>query len=1042
MEALVILLGIGFLVVGAVVVIRVLTMPGEVRALREAQVSLQRELRTQSTRVDGLRSRLDRIEGGGARETPPVAVLPPETPHEDELAPYEPELEIDASVARFLARSGTTAVDTPAPSQTPPPLPINEPVLSARSTSLAPVETGFERWLKSLGPKDKNMTWEMALGTYWLPRLGALAITTAIVFLLTLAFQKWGASFRVATGYTIAALFLGLGWRFDRKYPAYARVLFGAGFALSYFVTFATYFVPFAKVLDAPYLSLAGLAAIVIVWAGLAQRRRSPVIAGVAVAMGHFTIALATYSIARPGPYSVAGIVFLSIGGAFFLARNGWYAVAALGLVASYVNHFYLMTQVESTHTRLEFATGMAILSTYFLVYALAEFAAPESIRRGRIPLWFRNAFVAVNSFSLLLLGTAQFSGYDFARDEREIFYYLLAAVLLAISIAYLRLRNADPLHNAYFAKGITALTIGLATQFDAHTLTASLAVESAVLLYAARRNGLLVTRIVALIAGALAFLHGGWTIVWAHPLAYGAEGYWPRVGEAGTVVLAFLAAALVYLRTEWASPSPARSRFSAETNLTLWKLDLVAAPPAGLESATKPFGGMLLPGVFSLCAALLAAGYAHHLAAPEDLALVLVAGGLLLTLAAMALRATPYGLASFVLAAFGSCVAGFQFRGLSLPDLVDGAATLNSPLSRVVPILIGFAAIALASEKRYLGAFKGLALHQGREVAFVLYGVFAFLLGLHLDHSMATPAWTVAALLIAAVALAAAAIPLNRQALAWCATAMLAWAVLRWNAEWSESAPREFLATAWIGIAAAVAAERHFARLGVKLAGPICMGLAASLFVPYVYRESPPEWVALWWTVGGVAFALHSGFFRGRTAAALAVGTIAAASLYQAIYTQNHHPGTWAIVAGFAAPALCWIAIERVTKRFAARAGLDAQRPALQALAASLATGLLVLMLYRLPQLAEYYLTISWSVLGMALFGLAIGLGEKLYRYCGLAVLALASLRVVAVDTRELETVEKVLAYGVLGVILLALGYGYVRVFARNARSGPPSEN
>ena len=57
----------------------------------------------------------------------------------------------------------------------------------------------------------------------------------------------------------------------------------------------------------------------IAVWAGMAQRRQSQVIAGIAVLMGHFTIALATHSIDKPGPYSVAGIAFLSAGGAFFL---------------------------------------------------------------------------------------------------------------------------------------------------------------------------------------------------------------------------------------------------------------------------------------------------------------------------------------------------------------------------------------------------------------------------------------------------------------------------------------------------------------------------------------------------------------------------------------------------------------------------------------------------------------------------------------------------------------------------------------------------
>ena len=65
-------------------------------------------------------------------------------------------------------------------------------------------------------------------------------------------------------------------------------------------------------------------------------------------------------------------------------------------------------------------------------------------------------------------------------------------------------------------------------------------------------------------------------------------------------------------------------------------------------------------------------------------------------------------------------------------------------------------------------------------------------------------------------------------------------------------------------------------------------------------------------------------------------------------------------------------------------------------------------------------------------LFGLAVAFREKTYRFCGLAVLGLATLRAAVIDTRELEALPRVFALGGLGLVLLALGYGYVRVFAR----------
>ncbi len=1036
---------IGLFIAGIVVAVRVLTLPGEVRAVTERMASMERELRSVESRLEAARARIDQLEGGAAPKTPAALVPGKAEPSIAAMAvpplPQESEWRIPppVSMEREVAKV-TKEVIAPGPDRdvVPPPLPVT-PSRSAPLLDEEPAESAFGTWLKSIGPKDPNMTWEVALGTYWLPRLGALAISTAMVFALTIAFQRWGAPARVAMGYGVAAAFLGFGWWLDRKYPKYARVLFGAGFALTYFVTFATYFVEFAKIFDTPYLTLAGLAAIVVAWAALAQRRQSPVIAAVAMLVGQFTIALATYSIEDPGPYSILGIVFLSVGGAFFLARNGWYFVAGLGLVASYANHFYLMTQVKNTGTVAEFVTGMAVLSTYFLVYAAAEFLSPDTLRRGRVPFWFRNAFATFNSVVFLLYGTMTMQGFDFAREEIELFYYSFAAVLLGFSIAYLRLRDADPLYNTYFVKGISAATLGLAFQFDAHTLTVSFALESAILLFAARRTGLVVTRIVALGAGALAVVHGSWVLLVSDSVSYGAEGYWPRVIEAGAIVGALLGAALLYQRTDWSTRSPARTRFGDAIDLALWQLDLLAAPPASESTARKPADGLLFPILFSFSAACLFIGHAYWLTASGDWPLALAAAAAVLTVGAALLRTTPFGVAAFAL--FATAV----FTSLPLREFRPGGLwDANAPSAPAIPILALLAVVALASEKRYFGRFTGLALHQKPSLPFVLYGAFTALLGLYLAAAFASAAWAIGALLIATVVFAAAAIPLHRLALTWCSTALIAWAAFRWNIDWHSEATNGFLVAAWIGIAVAFALERYFARLGVKYAGDALVAVAACFFVPYVFREVPREWIALGWAAGAAVLLAYGGFFRGRTAVVLGLVLLMVASLRQVIYVQEHAAGTWPILLGFAVPAVLWIGVERTTQRVAARMNLAISAPAvtpLCGLAAGIATALLVLMLYRLPQLAEYYLTISWSVLAMTLFGLAIGVRERLYRYCGLAVLALASLRVVLVDTRELELIQKVLAWGGLGIVLLILGFGYAKVFARTSPEPSPPD-
>ncbi len=72
------------------------------------------------------------------------------------------------------------------------------------------------------------------------------------------------------------------------------------------------------------------------------------------------------------------------------------------------------------------------------------------------------------------------------------------------------------------------------------------------------------------------------------------------------------------------------------------------------------------------------------------------------------------------------------------------------------------------------------------------------------------------------------------------------------------------------------------------------------------------------------------------------------------------------------------------------------------------------------------FYLTASWSLLALGLFGVGLLLRERMYRWVGLGVLALALGRVVFFDVWKLQTVYQVLSFMALGIVLLVLGFIY----------------
>jgi uncharacterized membrane protein len=72
------------------------------------------------------------------------------------------------------------------------------------------------------------------------------------------------------------------------------------------------------------------------------------------------------------------------------------------------------------------------------------------------------------------------------------------------------------------------------------------------------------------------------------------------------------------------------------------------------------------------------------------------------------------------------------------------------------------------------------------------------------------------------------------------------------------------------------------------------------------------------------------------------------------------------------------------------------------------------------------FYLTASWSLLALVLFGVGLLLRERMYRWVGLGVLACTLRRVVIFDVWKLETTYRILSFMALGIVLLVLGFIY----------------
>ncbi len=973
------------------------------------------------------------------------------------------------AIAAFLEQTLGVTPEPVVASPSPRPAPVLEPAAPidlwgwlAASSAGQFVRTRIEEFRA----RTREIGWEAQLGTYWLPRVAVVCIAIAVVFFLSLAIERWGAAWmphlRVAIGYAVCAGLLGMAWRAESKYTGLSRVLYGGGFAVMYFVTFATHYVRFAQVFASPVPTLLLLAAVVVAWAVAAQVRQSKIIAVLVTALGHLTVLLSILTLRTPGPFAVIGIVALSAGSAFFLLRNRWYYVGALGMVGSYINDAAAMAHSRGGDPHTDFVASLSVVTLFFLMFALAELFAPEELRRKTIPGWFRNAFVTLNTIAFLFLGAVIMSNFSFSRGHQDLFRFAAAALLLSMAAAYRRFRAGDPLYNVYYVKAIALATLALATRYGGNTLSVCLAVEMALLLVSARQSGLVVMRLLAYGVACVAFLQ---TLASVYTLAFGVEltsplpmtsvhliatpydsaGYPGLAVRAALGIAAFFVASLLYQRTDWTLRSLTSIPQSASLASACWNLDLLSERPSWIKQDETPYGRSLIPYLYAVAGVVLWLAYAFPLVHAPHRFVFLAGCALALTVAAAWLRSNPFGLA-----------AGVLFLGGAFPH---ATIDLMNPNAAPLPLLaVGVAAmwlVALASERGRIGAREGLAFHQKDGAPYVLYGICVWLSGL-LVMQWIPNVHSAYALAIEAVAAGALVMVLHPGAFAIASCVLTLWAGAVFALGTLGSTPNtpDILAIAAIITGICLLADRYYATLAAEQSPRIARAirwvfvvLAMLVIARYLEIAVPAAWRTVAVATACYAFLLYAGAFGSASAGAVSVAFMLFASGRHSVEAYHASGLDEGMIAGFVLIAAYWTLIERLYTRYAPHfaetldkasqiMAYDPRKPETVLAPIGLATLLLVLMAERIPSLAQANpacITIGWFALAALLFATSLLFRQRFYRYSGLAVILLSLARLFLIDMKEQDPLLRVAAFAIVGSGLLAISVGYYKWVARS---------
>ena len=988
-------------------------------------------------------------------EVKPAAVPPP-------LPPPLPPIPVVPAYLKSTAPAPEPGSQTPAPQKAAPSVPAAPPALPPSA--------------------------EIRLGTYWFVRVGVVMLLTGFVFLANLAYRDWvsqmGPAGKLSLLYLASGVLLGVGAWLQRKAAQaslnnFAQVLLAGGLGAVYFTTYAAHHYEPLRVIGSAALDGALLLAwaAFIVW--LADRKKSETLALFALGLGYYTAV-----VTRVGTFTLYSNLVLTVATVFFLVRNRWAHLTLAGLVASY-GGFAFWRFFHDGHWLLGAPTEDLVLSALFLAGYWACFTAATFLAQGDLLADKRRAaFLSANNAAFFVLVTLSMA----AARGWQLWQFCLGfgAVLLGLAaFARTRLPQEPSVRAAYLTQGLLLVTLGLITKFSGQQLAVLLAAESVVLLTLGLRQPSRLLRAGAFVVATLAagwFVLGGeagqpvalglgvtglllfnaWWMgrhegpadttllrprtTWLSllPLVAGAETILQHAASNSRIAVWLMGAGLLLtlsvhvLRTREITLFAQGYLFLAHgfwlgsgggwSALPAWRpVLLLLGTLAVIHWWTRQtvLGHRKLAETFetgyALAVVALLYSWLHgHFAEPQWL----------LVSSALALAVTTYGALTraWRLAAAGQCfalvaAAGFA-QHLQVPHPEWAFALAPIAMLLIVSAATHWATVRRTELTGELRATLQVVADAYKWVAFAMVVAMVFRY-VPLEHRP----WTFALLGGAFFGVAG-----------WLRTPqpLLASGLLLGLGLLTLLAPSGpggtlFSVPNLLAVLLPLALQQVARRAPDRFPVPANMHIVVLLFAGgflwlHVTRWLIPErdghfFTVAWSVLGPVFFAIGV-WLRERTYFMLGLGCLLAA-LARVVLHDVWQPELFLLNL---LPMFAVLALQRVARKHPDGAAL----PDTAHMAAIAVSGLsLWLFLSRWVIQAsggKFFLTASWAVLALVVFGTGFALRERVYRWLGLAVLAGALGRVVLLDVWQLALLYRVLSFMALGIVLIVLGYVYNR--------------
>jgi uncharacterized membrane protein len=374
-----------FIFVFAVILIVILGRTGAARARLQEQIE---QLSSQFAdvrqllygRITELERQVAELKGAPRTEAPAASPVSASAPAAGATA----SATAAAPASRLTVAPPLTpkTADTAPPPPPPPPAiagstaPPSQPQVIAelarqhgeelfQSVLREPAPSVFER-LRPL------LNFEELLGTNWLAKIGAALLVLGIAFFLAWQVTQVGPIGKVVVGWLVGGVMLAAGIFFERmeRYRIVARAGVAAGWALLFCVAYAMNHIAAARVLESTAADMALMFVVAVAMVVHTLRYRSQVVTGLA-----FLLAFGSIAINRVNDvYSLTAAVVLAAGVVIVALRMRWFLLEICAMAVAYLNHYLWLRPIiepmgKHHHSFPEFLPSAVILISYWAIF-------------------------------------------------------------------------------------------------------------------------------------------------------------------------------------------------------------------------------------------------------------------------------------------------------------------------------------------------------------------------------------------------------------------------------------------------------------------------------------------------------------------------------------------------------------------------------------------------------------------------------------------------------------------------------------------------